>query len=124
MQRRHTRPPVDIGEVAEFQWDDENLLHCAAHGFGPAIARQVKDDLPRAFPNNPKRRAPFYMVGKADDGILWTIAIEPTSTPRLWRPITGYPATWRQQEQYYRWIGEPLRKAKANARKKSDRKGD
>ncbi len=121
MQRRHSRPPVDIGEVEEFQWDDENLVHSAAHGFGPSSARQVKDDLPRAFPNNPKRRAPFYMVGKANNGALWTIAIEPTFYPKLWRPITGYPTTARQQEQYYRWIGEPLRKAKANARKKKNR---
>jgi hypothetical protein len=118
MQRKRSRRPVEVGEVEEFQWDDENLVHCANHNFGPRIACQVKNDLPRAFPNNPKRRAPFYMVGRADNGILWTIAIEPTPTAKLWRPITGYPSTASQQEQYHRWIGEPLKKARANAPQK------
>ena len=82
MKRKRGPASVDIGEVEEFEWDQENLDHCADHGFGPRIARQVKDDLPRAFPNERKRRAPFYMVGKAENGLLWTIAIEPTSTPK------------------------------------------
>ena len=113
--------PVDIGEVENFQWDDENLDHCADHSLGPRIARQVKDDLPLAFPNKPKRRAPFYMVGRAANGLLWTIAIEPTATPKLWRPITGYPSSEQQQDQYHKWIGKPARKIRENASKKTKR---
>ena len=111
------RKAVEIGPVREFVWDDWNLAECAYHGFGPRIARQVKEDMPQAFPNRPSRRREYLMIGQSSSGAFWTIAIESTGQPSLWYPLTEYPSNPTEIEHYYHWIGKPAKKRTRHAHK-------
>ena len=92
-------------EVDEFEWDDENMVHCGLHDFGPRIAEQVRSRLPLYFKNKAGRRATYVMVGPDRSGRSWTIAIQNTDSRGRWRPITGWLSSPQEVEQYYRTIG-------------------
>jgi len=83
--------PCEI-QVFEFEWDERNETHCAAHQLTPVVAEEVKNSLPKFFLNDPGRTGTHIMIGPDLSGRFWTIVIRPSSAHGLWRPITGWPS--------------------------------
>jgi hypothetical protein len=90
-QTKAIQDPCEI-QLLEFDWDDDNVAHCARHGVTPVAAEEVKDGLPKFFLNDPGKTGTHIMIGPDASGRHWTIVIMPTSHPGQWRPITGWPS--------------------------------
>jgi len=78
----------------EFEWDERNERHAAAHGVTPSLVIEVADTQPRFFPNSPGagRSGSHLMIGPDARGRFWTVVLLDVSYER-WRPITGWPST-------------------------------
>ena len=86
--------PCEI-QVLGFDWDEDernNVGHCARHGVTPIVVAEVKDALPKFFPNEPGKTGTHIMIGPDFSGRFWTIVILPSGQPGRWRPITGWPS--------------------------------
>lgn len=85
------QPPEEI-DVWEFEWDENNEGHAAAHGVTPSVAEEVKERSPLFFRNKPGRSGTHMMIGPDAVGRFWTVILWATGTRGRWRPITGWPS--------------------------------
>jgi hypothetical protein len=91
--------------VEEFEWDDDNLLHCSnEHRLGPVKVDQVRDTRCVFFFNHPDRAATHLMIGPDSSGRFWTVAISPSRAAGLWYDHTGYESSGRERKAYDQWV--------------------
>ena len=89
--------------VEEWEWDDDNLGHLAAHGLGRRTVEQVAAEAPRFRRNRRGRAASHQMVGPDAGGAFWTVCVaEAPGRPGLWRAITGWPSEEHERSWYAR----------------------
>ena len=86
-------------EIEHFQWDEENENH-QTHGLNVWIADQVKDNTPVFFPNERDKTGSHKMIGPDNDQRFWTVILVRTDTPKIWRPITGWPSGDSELDAY------------------------
>jgi hypothetical protein len=83
--------------VDAFVIDDENSDKFWMHGLYPEEVAEVLL-FPRVVRRNRKRRrASHLLIGRTERGECLAIPIEPTSNPRVWRPVTAWrckPSEW------------------------------
>ena len=89
-------------KVWEFEWDDNNMEHCAVHGVTPTVAESVKGELPSFFENRPGKTGTHVMIGPDHTGAFWTVILLTTALEGRWRPITGWPSERDEVELYNR----------------------
>ncbi|MBI4321833.1 MAG: hypothetical protein HY675_25345 [Chloroflexi bacterium] len=56
----------------------------------PERVGEVTEGPYRLLRNKRRRRGKFKMVGPDAGGTFWTIVLEPTREPGVWRPVTGW----------------------------------
>lgn len=120
---------ADSIRVWELEFDDRNLQHfedawdggdptcshlaeprlggtclrCAARhrGIDEVVVGEVLAREPAFIPNKPGRSGSHRMVGPDSRGKIWTIIIvEVDEDLHRWRPITGWPATPREERSW------------------------
>jgi len=94
----------DDVEIRDFEFDEFNLRHLAAHGPDAALIWDVWLDEPVVVPDRPRHSGTHLLVGKDVFGTLWTIAIVRVDDELgLWRPITGFPT--EREDERDAWYG-------------------
>jgi hypothetical protein len=92
-------------EVRDFEFDEVNLRHLAAHGLTASVVWDVWLDEPVAVPDRPRHSGTHLMIGMDSGGVLWTIAmVRIDDETGLWRPITGFPT--EREDERDAWHGE------------------
>ncbi len=87
-------------EGLEFEWDEQNEVHCAQHGVTPLIVQEIRDAAPKFFPNAEGKTGTHQMIGPDDNGRHWSVIILHTGFAGRWRAITGWPSTRREIKRY------------------------
>lgn len=70
--------------------DDENDDKFAEHGVLAKQVLQLLDGIHTIKRNRRDRRASHLLVGRDRQGYCIAVPIEPTTSPRVWRPITAW----------------------------------
>lgn len=93
--------------IAAFEIDERNRLHFTSHGIDDALIYEVWLGTAHYRENPPPpegsraRSGTHLMIGPSADGRIWTIVIVEVDPPHhVWRPITGWPSTRREQRHW------------------------
>jgi hypothetical protein len=62
-------------EVRDFEFDEVNLRHLAAHGLTASVVWDVWLDEPVVVPDRPRHSGTHLMIEMDSRGVLWTIAM-------------------------------------------------
>ncbi|MGZ6692925.1 MAG: hypothetical protein ACXVHQ_36650 [Solirubrobacteraceae bacterium] len=89
-----------MGRIAIYflEFDDDNTEHLGQHGIAPEEVEQLTGN-PYVTARNargPENR--IFMIGQTDGGRMLTIVLEATHDEVIWRPITGWSSTAREQK--------------------------
>jgi hypothetical protein len=80
-------------EIEEFDFDEDNSAHCAAHGIYPEDLYDALDTGEWvAVPNKRGMAGSHLFIGRDRSGRIITAPIGETSEPGVWRPFSAWPA--------------------------------
>jgi hypothetical protein len=95
--------------IVSFEFDTRNLTHMAVHGIDDNLVVEVLAGEP-VFAQNPPapdRSGSDLMIGPSATGRWWTIVILLVDDDAdIWRPITGWPSTSREQQLWREEISQ------------------
>lgn len=93
-------------EIQDLPFEPANLRKLAAHRISrqdvldavesDAWAVDTHDDYPRQV----------RVIGPTRAGRMLTVAMDPTSDPGTWRPVTGWESDAREQRYHREWMTE------------------
>ncbi len=80
-------------DIVEFEFDEDNFAHCAAHGVYPGDLYDALDSGEWvAIPNKRGMAGSHLFICRARSGRIITAAIRETAEPGVWRPFSAWPA--------------------------------
>ena len=79
--------------LVDFEFDEDNSAHCAAHGIYPPDLYDALDSGEWVTMPNRKGLAGSYLfIGRARSGRILAAPIRATGEPGVWRPVSAWPA--------------------------------
>jgi uncharacterized DUF497 family protein len=88
--------------VTEFEWDDGNLEHLAAHGLDANDVNAMLASRITAIRNKRAGSGDYKVIGRGKGGELLTVVVARTGVPGRWRPVTGRRSSDAERKIYER----------------------
>lgn len=80
-------------EIGSFEWHRANIAKLTEHGIAQWEVEELRElnrwvaDIHFDYPGQVR------IIGPTRTGRFVTVALEPSESPAVWRPITGWPST-------------------------------
>jgi hypothetical protein len=82
-----------MSDIEEFDFDEDDLAHCAAYGVYPLDLYDALDSSEWVLiPNKRGMAGSHLFIGRTRSGRIITAPISETAEWGVWRPISAWPA--------------------------------
>lgn len=92
--------------VEEFAFDEINEEEIYAHHLNITQVDQILTSTHIIVPNKKDRTGLYLVIGRDSGGACIAAPIQPTTEPKIWRPVTAWPCNTGQLTQLMKREGK------------------